>query len=391
MEAALFARMLSDPGILDLKKMVYKYGASDLQEFLALLKQDFCQALPLHDFEGNQMVCLDSVVRVSLTAARVLLTPQQSARLYGAKAMEEEIVSTFRIEQIDTSRESVRRILSGQAPKNDEEHRIYGMKLGLEFIADVSHTITEENLFRLYQMTIGDFLPEEDRLLPGNLYRHDSVYIVGGKVEHTGLPWQRLPAYMAELVAFAAEKATQNDLVKAAILHFALAYLHPYFDGNGRMARLLHLWYLVQRGYSSALFVPMSRFIEESRSRYYKAYTLVEQNQQISGMLDVTPFLTYFAESVYSRLGEGQPQPRTLQAFDEALRQGKVTEKERALWQFVLTAYGDEEFSTKRLEKDFGDAAYATIRSFVLKFERLGFLTSVRYGFRLNYPVQHTV
>lgn len=390
MEAALFARMLSDPGILDLKKMVYKYGASDLQEFLALLKQDFYQALPLHDFEGNQMVCLDSVVRVSLTAARVLLTPQQSARLYGAKAMEEEIVSTFRIEQIDTSRESVRRILSGQAPKNDEEHRIYGMKLGLEFIADVSHTITEENLFRLYQMTIGDFLPEEDRLLPGNLYRHDSVYIVGGKVEHTGLPWQRLPAYMAELVAFAAEKAAQNDLVKAAILHFALAYLHPYFDGNGRMARLLHLWYLVQRGYSSALFVPMSRFIEESRSRYYKAYTLVEQNQQISGMLDVTPFLTYFAESVYSRLGEGQPQPRTLQTFDEALRQGKVTEKERALWQFVLTAYGDEEFSTKRLEKDFGDAAYATIRSFVLKFERLGFLTSVRYGNRVKYRVQDT-
>ena len=389
MEAALFAKMLSDPGILDLKKMGYKYGASDLQEFLALLKHDFYQELPLHDFEGNPMVCLDSVVRISLSAARVLLTPQQSARLYGAKAMEEEIVSTFRIEQVDTSRESVRRILSGQAPKNDEEHRIYGMKLGLEFIADVSHTITEENLFRLYQMTIGDFLPEEDRLLPGNLYRHDSVYIVGGKVEHTGLPWQRLPAYMAELVAFAAE-AAQNDLVKAAILHFALAYLHPYFDGNGRMARLLHLWYLVQQGYTSALFVPMSRFIEESRSRYYKAYTLVEQNQQISGVLDVTPFLTYFAESVYSRLGEGQPQPRTLQAFDEALRQGKVTEKERALWQFVLTAYGDEEFSTKRLEKDFGDAAYATIRSFVLKFERLGFLTSVRYGNRVKYRVQDT-
>lgn len=390
MEAALFAKMLSDPGILDLKKMVYKYGASDLQEFLALLKQDFYQALPLHDFEGNPMVYLDSVVRVSLSAARVLLTPQQSTRLYGTKAMEEEIVSTFRIEQIDTSRESVRRILSGQAPKNDEEHRIYGMKLGLEFIADVSHAITEENLFRLYQMTIGDFLPEEDRLLPGNLYRHDSVYIVGGKVEHTGLPWQKLPAYMAELVAFATEKTAQNDLVKAAILHFALAYLHPYFDGNGRMARLLHLWYLVQQGYSSALFVPMSRFIEESRSRYYKAYTLAEQNQQISGVLDVTPFLTYFAESVYSRLGEGQPQPRTLQAFDEALRQGKVTEKERALWQFVLTAYGDEEFSTKRLEKDFGDAAYATIRSFVLKFERLGVLTSVRYGNRVKYRVQDT-
>ncbi len=388
MDASVFAKMLSDPGMLDLKKMGYKYGQGDLQEFLTLLKRDFYQELPLHDFDGKPMVYLESVARVSLSAARVLLTPQQNARLYGTKAMEEEILSTFRIEQIDTSRESVRRILSGQVPKDKEEHRIYGMKQGLEFIADRSHTITEENLFRLYQMTIGDFLPAEDRLLPEHWYRHDSVYIVGSKVEHTGLPWQELPAYMAELVAFAAEKTAQNDLIKAAILHFAFAYLHPYFDGNGRMARLLHLWYLVQQGYSSALFVPMSRFVEESRSRYYKAYTQVEQNQQISGVLDVTPFLVYFAESVYHRLGEDQPQPRTLQAFVEALRQGKVTEKERALWQFVLTAYGSEEFSTKRLEKDFGDAAYATIRSFVLKFESLGLLTSVRYGNRVKYRIQ---
>ena len=167
MDASVFAKMLSDPGILDLKKMGYKYGQGDLQEFLTLLKRDFYQELPLHDFDGNSMVYLESVARVSLSAARVLLTPQQSTRLYGTKAMEEEILSTFRIEQIDTSRESVRRILSGQTPKDKEEHRIYGMKQGLEFIADRSHSITEENLFRLYQMTIGDFLPEEDRLLPG--------------------------------------------------------------------------------------------------------------------------------------------------------------------------------------------------------------------------------
>ena len=388
MDASVFANMLSDPGKLDLKKMGYKYGQENLQEFLALRKQYFYQELPLHDFDGNSMVCLDNAVQIPLSAARVLLMPQQSARLYGTRAMEEEILSTFRIEQIDTSRESVRRILSGQAPKNDEEHRIYGMKQGLEFIADRSHTIKEENLFRLYQMTIGDFLPEEDRLLPGHWYRHDGVTVVDGKTEHTGLPWQKLPAYMAELVAFDAEKTAQNDLIKAAILHFGLAYLHPYFDGNGRMARLLHLWYLVQQGYSSALFVPMSRFVEEGCTRYYKAYTQVEQNQQISGVLDVTPFLVYFAESVYYRLGEDQPQPRTLHAFEEALRQGKVTEKERALWQFVLTAYGSEGFSTKRLEKDFGDAAYATIRSFVLKFERLGLLTSVHYGNRVKYRIQ---
>ena len=65
------------------------------------------------------------------------------------------------------------------------------------------------------------------------------------------------------------------------------------------MARLLHLWYLVQRGYSSALFVPLSGFIERSRKGYYDAYTLIEQNARISGVLDVTPFLVYIIENVY--------------------------------------------------------------------------------------------
>ena len=50
---------------------------------------------------------------------------------------------------------------------------------------------------------------------------------------------------------------------------------------------------------------------------------------------------------------------------------GQVTEKEKALWEFVLSAYGDAEFSTKQLEKSFGNDAYATIHSFVLKFEKL--------------------
>lgn len=51
----------------------------------------------------------------------------------------------------------------------------------------------------MYEMTVGDFLAGEDRLLPGNYYRHDSVYVVGDKVEHMGLPWKKLPEYMADL------------------------------------------------------------------------------------------------------------------------------------------------------------------------------------------------
>ena len=64
-----------------------------------------------------------------------------------------------------------------------------------------------------------------------------------------------------------------------------------------------------------------------------------------------------------------------------------MTEKETKLWKFVLSCYGTGEFSTKQLEKDFGDAAYATIRGFVQKFEKLGLFTSVKYGARVKYKV----
>ena len=388
MDAGLFTKMLSDKSVTDLKKLKYKYPQADLAEFVSLLKGSFYHALPLKDFRRRADGLSGECRAGAALCGRVLLTPQDSSQPYGIKAMEEEIVSTLSIEQIDTSRDSVRKILSGYAPANESEKRIYAMKKGLEFIVDPAHQISEENLHQLYEMTIGALLPEEDRLPPGNLYRNDSVYVVGDKVEHMGLSWKKLPEYMGALIEFANMDGDMNDLLKAALLHFDLAYLHPYFDGNGRMARLLHLWYLVQRGYSSALFVPLSGFIERSRKGYYDAYTLIEQNARISGVLDVTPFLVYFIENVYHKLSNALPSASTTEHFQAALASGSVTEKEKDLWQFVLSAYGGGEFSTKQLERDFGSAAYATIRSFVLKFEGMGLLHRTKYGNRVKYSVK---
>ena len=92
-------------------------------------------------------------------------------------------------------------------------------------------------------------------------------------------------------------------------------------------------------------------------------------------MLDVTPFLKYFVDEVYNKLPEQEIKADVLDAYKSALKQGKITEKESKLWQFVLSSYGTGEFSTKQLEKDYGNAAYATIRSFVIKFTSLGLLS----------------
>ena len=75
---------------------------------------------------------------------------------------------------------------------------------------------------------------------------------------------------------------------------------------------------------------------------------------------------------MYNKLDGFGPQPDILEVFGRALEGGAITAKEKELWNFVLSAYGTGEFSTKQLERDFGNAAYATIRGFVMKFADLG-------------------
>ena len=385
MDIAVFTAILRDRHFPDYRKLQYKYG-DDFNDYLRTLEQLFYRELPLRDAAGKPLVWFEREPSIRLSAVKLLLRPQ--GQRYGARAAEEEIIATSAIENIDFSRESVRHVLKGMAPADEQETRILGVKKGLEWIADPANAITEENLHRLYMTAVGDFLTGEDRLPEGRFYRDGAVFVVGGAVEHVGAAHEKLPGLMRDLIAFANADDGMDDLKKAAVLHFYLAWLHPYFDGNGRMARLLHLWYLLQRGCASALFLPFSSRIEASRKAYYDAFTAVERNRDYSGRLDVTPFLCYMTEQVYNKTEADGPAPTVLTAYDAALRRGAVTEKEALLWQFVLSHYGTDPFSTKQLERDFGNAAYATIRGFVLKFEELGLLSATRYGTRVKYQIR---
>ena len=154
------------------------------------------------------------------------------------------------------------------------------------------------------------------------------------------------------------------------------------------MARLLHMWFLIQKGYESTLFVPMSSYIEKSRGKYYDAYTLVENNARLAGVTDVTPFLIYFIKNVYDEMKPDAVKTDLTERYNEILRSGEVTVKEAKLWQFVLSTYGGDGFTTKQLEKDFGDAAFATVRKFALKFSEFGLLDAQKMKNKVIYRIK---
>lgn len=360
MEALTFLEMAEDKNAVNLKKMKYKYKEW-FPDYLEILKSNVFSYLPLLDFSGNKVAFVPGQLRNSYVDLHSVTNSSLGSSV-------EEVKSSLRIENVVCSRASVQNVFCGKAPKTQSEELALGLKNGLEFIKNPKNTITEENLAKLYCLIMG---------VADGAYRDAPVYVVGETVEHTGLEAALLPKYMKAFVKYASAD-DEDPLVKACILHFYLAYVHPYFDGNGRMARLLHLWYLAQQGYTGAFYVPFSSSIMETKSDYYNAFTLIEENYKISGVIDVTPFILYFQKSVYPKMKSVKPV-----SLDSSF-----TVKEQELWDFVCSNYRDFEFTTKRLEKDFGNAAFATVRSFCLKFTSLGLLSSRSLSNKVLYKLK---
>lgn len=277
------------------------------------------------------------------------------------------------MENIETSRDSVSNILMGNMPRNETEEKIYGLKRGYEYIGDSENRINEESIHELYQLSINKYLDDDSKLPKGSFYRNGPVYISGNDVVHSGLKDTMLPEYMGNIIEFINRDDGMNELVKAAVIHFYIAYIHPYFDGNGRMARLMHQWFLLQKGYPSVLLYSFSRHINKSRNSYYKAFMVVEENAKLLKLMDITSFIIYTTEYIYNKLSDDKNINGVMEKFKEELEKGSITEKERDLFRFVMSAYGDMEFSTKQLEKDFREAG-------LLSGQKLG--TKVKY--RIN-------
>jgi len=387
MELKTFTQMFSDKDGLNFIKLRYKYGNESLAEYIEILRDNFYQHIDLLDFAGSPVLLLPA--KINITSQKVIALMQSyEGDKYGIQAMEDEIIATLSIETIDTTKESVRRILNGAAPDSDNENKAYGIKRGLDFIADISNKITEENLYKLYMLAAGDFLEENNRLIPGKKYRHDEVYVVGQNLVHQGINYRQLPEYVQNLIRFINTDDDLDQVVKSIIAHYYFAYLHPYFDGNGRMARLVQMWILLQKGYTSSLFVPFSAYINENKNLYYNAFKIVADNYKLSGVLDVTPFIVYFMDHILAPLQYRQTAGTVLEQFKAMLANGEVTEKEKDLFYFVLSAYGSQEFSSKQLEKDYQHVAYATVRSFLMKFQDRGLLVSRKFSNRVKYRVR---
>ncbi|MDR1402059.1 MAG: Fic family protein [Puniceicoccales bacterium] len=112
-----------------------------------------------------------------------------------------------------------------------------------------------------------------------------------------------VPQLMASLVAWISENIASKLLpipIVAGLAHYQFATIHPYFDGNGRTARLLVSWILQKTGYGLKGIYSLEEYYAKNLPAYYLAMNISENHNYYDGRADadITPFLEYFCGSM---------------------------------------------------------------------------------------------
>ncbi|SMM98305.1 MloA protein, putative [uncultured Candidatus Thioglobus sp.] len=79
----------------------------------------------------------------------------------------------------------------------------------------------------------------------------------------------KLPKLLADLEKFINTKDELDPLIKMAIIHHQFESIHPFYDGNGRIGRIINIIYLMQQKLLDIPVLYLSRYINHNKSRYY--------------------------------------------------------------------------------------------------------------------------
>lgn len=231
--------------------------------------------------------------------------PGVALEQFATSCLIDEIVLTNAIEGVHSTRREIDSLIEGSGKST----RFYGLVQkylmlrqgkALEFktCADI-RAVYDELVLREVEADDPDNVPD------GEIFRNGSVSVSSEsqKELHRGL-------YPENSIISAAEKALAflNDesvelLYRAAALHYFIGYIHPFYDGNGRLNRFISS-YLLGKELCPLVSFRLSYTVKQNISDYYKAFSICNDPKSRG---DITPFVEMFlgiVETAVTQLGE---------------------------------------------------------------------------------------
>lgn len=220
---------------------------------------------------------------------------RQDGERYLTRSIIEEPFSSSVLEGAATTRIKAQAMIEKNAPPvTRDDKMVLNNYKAMRFIKEhVNEELTPALVFECHRIITEGTL---DRSEMAGRFRDNNDVVVGddeGEIFHQPPDFQELELRLAVLCKFANE--TEEDgrhyihpISRAIILHFMLAYDHPFVDGNGRTARALFYWSALRAGYWMMEYVSISAIIKEAPVQYGKAFLYTETDEN-----DVTYFLIH--------------------------------------------------------------------------------------------------
>lgn len=247
-------------------------------------------------------------------------------------AMLQNIIHSSSIEGENLNAESVRSSLAWRLGLAQHVTRRERRSEGLaQIMFDATQNLSSPlDLPRLLQWHVWLFEPDEgqhpllaDVVHPGQLRGEAPMQVISGRIDAPTVHFQAPPragleAKLAQFIDWFNQSAADSALdpiLRAAISHFWFVTLHPFEDGNGRLTRALTDLALAQGEAQSIRLYAMSVAILADRNGYYR---ILEQSQRmpvsnhsltdvagtdaIAGVIDLTPWLLWFVQTLHQSL-----------------------------------------------------------------------------------------
>jgi len=287
-------------------------------------RRNLYQPLPLQDKKAVlfQFTTPDSVLRelhwLDRYAAGNIqssdaITNTQTRNTYLIRSLIEEAINSSQLEGASTTRDVAKEMIrQDRAPTDNSEQMILNNYHAMQFIGEIKdEALTPSIVFELHRLLTHDTLDENE---VGRFRAdHDDIRVVDRATQkylHTPPPAHQLAERLQALCDFANQPSVNYDagtisrtetkrsflhpVIKAMVLHFMLAYDHPFCDGNGRTARALFYWAMAKEGYWLMEFVSISRVIKQAPAQYSKAFLHTETDEN-----DLTYFLIHQLEVIH--------------------------------------------------------------------------------------------
>ena len=314
-----------------------------------------------------------------------LVTNLRSSDRYLVSSLVEEAITSSQLEGASTTRPVAKELLAtGRRPRDRSEQMIANNYQAMLFAQDLAdRPLSPTAVLDLHRLVTDGTLddPSDAGRLQGPDDERIAVYWEDDTLLHRPPPAGELPDRLDALCRFANGELGEgfvHPVVRAIVVHFWIAYDHPFADGNGRTARVLFYWTMLREGYWLAQYLSISAILRNAPVQYARSYLYTETDGN-----DLTYFVIYQLQvieraiaSLHEYLARKVAETREI----EALLHGSPVLNHRQL-AVVRDALGDpgEPFTIAaqaRRHRVANESARADLRG----LEKLGLLSKQRVG-----------